>query len=546
MKGMGYITIGYAVERLPHHPLSFLTSWYPTGLFRDAHKIKASRIVDLAKQAIYHEVSTPCDMTSAHKALILIAGPSHELSMKGYMTVRKWIDRSIAGLETRSGDYPVMNTKNVAIIIMLSGLENIPRLTELKEIQSQYKSSRQESLPILTQSDYDTISSSEPVSIGGEDLGISPPHGKKILKDEMLVLPLKSSKNQISPIQDSGKFGQVEEDSAVFTVTQQSIAPDGGLPRRIFTDLTDPGESKPHHLAEKPHIAKETIPLKSAGTEGKLKTEEPRSSSHRVVALDHVSHTSQSASRQQSRVSSVQETPQNKKSLYGADSKIPDEKQLPHKDVERIRTKEMERQIIERELLRQRTMVMPGQKPTAGPGLQTHPVNPSEIIRLKREIFIKTPRKDEPERFEPADISSQPPENRTVIIRRKRVQSELQETQVPEREGKDFSGIDDDGSIIMRPEVYSRQADSEVKKIDIKNFVNKSKDHIFEGKGVQGSAGPQIRDSALIHTDLKTKKNSMDSKVNDEPESIVQNTEAPESPDNREKNTSKKDNISWI
>ena len=33
MKGMGFITIGYAVERLPHHPLSFLTGWRPTGLF---------------------------------------------------------------------------------------------------------------------------------------------------------------------------------------------------------------------------------------------------------------------------------------------------------------------------------------------------------------------------------------------------------------------------------------------------------------------------------------------------------------------------------
>ena len=41
-------------------------------------KKKASRIVELAKQAIYHEISTPCDMTSAHKALILVAGPSHE------------------------------------------------------------------------------------------------------------------------------------------------------------------------------------------------------------------------------------------------------------------------------------------------------------------------------------------------------------------------------------------------------------------------------------------------------------------------------------
>ena len=130
MKGMGFITIGYAVERLPSNPLAFLAQFRPQGVFEEENKKKASRIVDLAKQAIYHEISTPCDMTSAHKALVLIAGPSHELSMKGFMTVRKWIDRSIAGLETRSGDYPVVNTKNVAIIIMLSGLENIPRISE--------------------------------------------------------------------------------------------------------------------------------------------------------------------------------------------------------------------------------------------------------------------------------------------------------------------------------------------------------------------------------------------------------------------------------
>ncbi len=547
MKGMGYITIGYAVERLPYSPLSFLTSWHPTGLFPDAHKIKASRIVDLAKQAIYHEVSTPCDMTSAHKALILIAGPSHELSMKGYMTVRKWIDRSIAGLETRSGDYPVMNTKNVAIIIMLSGLENIPRITELKEIQSQYKSSRQESLPILTQPDFDTISASERVSISGEDFGVSLPHGEKILKDEMLVLPVKSRKSQISGIQDSGKFGQLEEEyPAGYEKTQQSTAPNDVLPRRMFSDPTDPGKRIPHHPAAKPHLAKETITPVSAGTDGKLEMEEPRASRLRVVAQDHDNHTTQSAPRQQSRVSSVQGTPQNKKSTYGADSRIPDEKQLPHKGDERIRTKEMERQIIERELQRQRTMAIPGHKPTGGSGLQTHPVNPSEIIRLKREISKKTPRKDEPEQFEPADVSPLQPEKRRVIIQRKRVRSEIRETQVPEREIKGFSGKDDDGSIIMRPEVYSRQADSEGIKIDTKKFANKSKDHIFEGKGIHRSAGPQVRDSALIHTDLKTKKNSMESKNKDEPESIVQITEAFKSPDNREKNASKKDDISWI
>jgi hypothetical protein len=139
MRGMGFITIGYAVEQLPQNPLDFLKKWRPTGFFADEHQKKASRIIELAKQAIYHDVSTPCDLTSAQKALILVAGPSHEISMKGYMTVRKWIDRSIAGLETRSGDYPVTSTRFVAIIVMLTGLKNIPRIQELKEIRTQYR-----------------------------------------------------------------------------------------------------------------------------------------------------------------------------------------------------------------------------------------------------------------------------------------------------------------------------------------------------------------------------------------------------------------------
>ncbi len=171
MRGMGFITIGYAVEQLPSHPLDFLARLRPSGYFADEHMKKASRIIDLAKQAIYHEVSAPCDITSAHKALVLIAGPSHELSMKGYMTVRKWIDRSIAGLETRSGDYPVTSTKFVAIIVMLSGLENIPRIGELKEIRAQFRAHTAEAARSLETPD------------------TSPPNvPKETIRDEMITL----------------------------------------------------------------------------------------------------------------------------------------------------------------------------------------------------------------------------------------------------------------------------------------------------------------------------------------------------------------------
>ncbi|MDD1669904.1 MAG: tubulin/FtsZ family protein [Methanomicrobiales archaeon] len=137
--GMGYVAIGYAAESLPGRYLNFLNRWRPASYFIQNSQNKASRIVSLAKKAIYEEVSIPCDLTSADKALVLIAGPSQELSMRGFQTVRKWIDRSIAGLEMRSGDYPIQNTRYVGIIIMLSGMHNIPRLDELAQAREEYR-----------------------------------------------------------------------------------------------------------------------------------------------------------------------------------------------------------------------------------------------------------------------------------------------------------------------------------------------------------------------------------------------------------------------
>jgi len=138
LEGNGYTAIGYAVERLPRDWKSMLLPWRHSGYFIESSQQRAARIVSLAKKAVYEEVSVPCDLTSADRALVLIAGPSRELSMKGFQSVRKWIDRSIAGLEMRSGDYPVKNTRYVGIIVMLTGLANVPRVDEMKEIRDLY------------------------------------------------------------------------------------------------------------------------------------------------------------------------------------------------------------------------------------------------------------------------------------------------------------------------------------------------------------------------------------------------------------------------
>jgi len=138
LTGMGTVAIGYAVDRLPSGTLDFLKKWSSARHYMEGSQTRAARIVSLAKRAVYEEISVPCDMTSAQKALVLIAGPNQELSIKGFVTVRKWIDRSIAGLEVRSGDYPVRNTQFVGIIVMLSGVQNVPRIEELKILREQY------------------------------------------------------------------------------------------------------------------------------------------------------------------------------------------------------------------------------------------------------------------------------------------------------------------------------------------------------------------------------------------------------------------------
>ncbi|MDD1712764.1 MAG: tubulin/FtsZ family protein [Methanoregulaceae archaeon] len=140
MKGMGYISIGYAAEEvLPAAGFDVVRRFrIPGTRFEDSHN-KAARMVQLARKAVHDEMSVQCDLASAQKALILIAGPNHEISMKGYMTVRKWIDRSIAGMEVRSGDYPLKNSRYVAVLILLAGITTIPRLDEIRQIRDQAK-----------------------------------------------------------------------------------------------------------------------------------------------------------------------------------------------------------------------------------------------------------------------------------------------------------------------------------------------------------------------------------------------------------------------
>jgi len=427
----------------------------------------------------------------------------------------------------------VMNTKNVAIIIMLSGLENIPRITELREIQDQYKSTHQESLSPSKIPDSGIIPVSESITISEEEVGGSPLRDEKIIKDEMIVLPLKA--REARDIQDSGKFQKAEEyypgeQRAQYSSTQSALS-EKSFQARISTEnkfIPPINETPPA-----PNEMNQPVPTSSDNT----KTKESHGSSPHRVTPSRDTRSAQSPPYHSILTSSGHGKPQNKKLISPTDSR--NEKSSPAVN-ERLGTKGMERQIIERELQRQRNMAISAQKPkTASP---VHPVEPTEIVRIKKEFPKKTSIINEPEHHDTTEVSPLLPEKRRVIIQKKKIHSELQEPQAQNRENRDIPGSEDTSSTIVPSERNSGQSDSERTKIEFRSSY-KTKDHIFTGKGVPESASPQVRDSALIHTNLKSKKNSAE--LTDKNSSDGRNPEAIKSPDKKDKN-SKKEDLSWI
>ena len=525
MKGMGFITIGYAVEHLPRNPMGFLSWLRPAGISADHHNKRASRLVELAKQAIYHEISTPCDMTSAHKALILIAGPSHELSLKGFMTVRKWIDRSIAGLETRSGDYPVMNTQNVAIIIMLSGLENIPRIDEIRGIRAQGRTGYQKDPDSEIESiSLETITMPKDFRNTTGTEAISQKQMERQSQDEMIALPVKDPQDR-----DSGARSPVARPHTPQSLPAEiPVAIKKGLPGAEYLPSADT-QSTTAGMQER------TAPHRE------LRGNEPQ---HRVIARQE--------HEVQARHTSPVHQPQPHTTLHhdaqvsGTRVQEPArEREVPVNDSQ-IRTKDTERQRIEKDLQRQRMSAISGRtlkattdilkKPGAIPGRAVISQDSSTVLPHTR-VQVQ-PR--------PAPTVEKPTEQRTIIIgKRKTPPIEEQNFDTEEQSVQEPEVLEDE-FISPGPVADAPEADFEEMKVSVKDPRYRANDEIFGGKSVERTAVPQARDSGLIHTRLAQKK-SVPGTGDENEEKLQEETASGQSqtPGKKRNITTKKDDFSW-
>ncbi len=136
LAGGGVSTVGYASETVENDTSgSGLLSRF-TG-DDDAMEDSASttnRITSLVRKAALGRLTLPCEIEGTERALLVTAGPPKFLNRKGIERGRKWLEEQTGSMEVRGGDYPVPNSQQVASVVLLSGVNNVPRIKELQEV----------------------------------------------------------------------------------------------------------------------------------------------------------------------------------------------------------------------------------------------------------------------------------------------------------------------------------------------------------------------------------------------------------------------------
>lgn len=85
--------------------------------------------VTVVKNAASMRLSGRCNVKSAKKALMLLAGPPKEINMEGFSQAKGWLQEYIGDTaEIRGGDYPLPHVDELSGIVLLAGFEEIPRL----------------------------------------------------------------------------------------------------------------------------------------------------------------------------------------------------------------------------------------------------------------------------------------------------------------------------------------------------------------------------------------------------------------------------------
>jgi cell division GTPase FtsZ len=137
----GISTVGYASTSV-ESSRDGLLGWLRNG-DTGADEDDTSRITALTRQATHGRLTMPCDVRSAERAALLVAGPPERLSRTGIESARTWLEEETGTMEVRGGDYPV-DEGAVAVVVLLSGITTADRIEVLQRGAVENQENREE------------------------------------------------------------------------------------------------------------------------------------------------------------------------------------------------------------------------------------------------------------------------------------------------------------------------------------------------------------------------------------------------------------------
>lgn len=141
LRGGGITSIGYATSLAETGPKKGLP-FFGRKKKEEMETIEADKsikIASLVRRAALGRLTLPCNISSAERALILVAGPPEHLDRKGLEKAKIWLEEQISGVEVRAGDYPTRRTKYIAALVVLANVTDAPRVKELQQLAIEAK-----------------------------------------------------------------------------------------------------------------------------------------------------------------------------------------------------------------------------------------------------------------------------------------------------------------------------------------------------------------------------------------------------------------------
>ena len=111
---------------------SGLLSWFRSSNEPD-DPTDAATIKRLVRQAATSRLTLPCDIESTDRALVVLSGPPHTLSRKGFEEARYWLEDAADTVEVLAGDEPREGATTLKTVVLFSNVTEVPRIAEIQQ-----------------------------------------------------------------------------------------------------------------------------------------------------------------------------------------------------------------------------------------------------------------------------------------------------------------------------------------------------------------------------------------------------------------------------